>query len=74
MAPKTKARQKAVEMLQFLIGMKTYTAVIERCPDTDQYVGYVPGFPGAQSQGRTIDELNQNLHEVIEMLLDEGPA
>ena len=54
--------------------MRTYTAVIERCPDTDQYVGYVPGFPGAHSQGRTIDELNQNLREVIEMLLEDAPA
>ena len=50
--------------------MKTYTAVIEKCPDTDLYVGYVPGFPGAHSQGETLDELNQNLKEVIEMLLD----
>lgn len=53
--------------------MKTYTAVIERCVETDQYVGYVPGFPGAHSQGRTIDELNDNLREVIEMLLEDGP-
>jgi predicted RNase H-like HicB family nuclease len=37
--------------------MKTYTAVIERCPDTGLDVGSVPGFPGAQSQGETVDEL-----------------
>ena len=52
--------------------MKTYTAVIEKCPDTGLYVGYVPGFPGAHSQGETLDELNQNLKEVIEMLLEDG--
>ncbi len=52
--------------------MKVYTAVIERCPDTDLYVGYVPGFAGAHSQGRTLDELNQNLREVIETLLEDG--
>jgi predicted RNase H-like HicB family nuclease len=51
--------------------MKSYTAVIEKCPDTGLYVGYVPGFPGAHSQGETIDELNKNLKEVIEMLLEE---
>jgi predicted RNase H-like HicB family nuclease len=51
--------------------MKSYTAVIEKCPDTGLYVGYVPGFPGAHSQGETIDELNRNLKEVIEMLLEE---
>ena len=52
--------------------MKTYTAVIERCPDTDLYVGYVPGFPGAHSQGRTLDEVNENRREVIAMLLEDG--
>ena len=49
--------------------MKTYTAVIERCPDTDLYVGYVPGFPGAHTQAESLDELNANLREVVEMLL-----
>ena len=52
--------------------MKIYTAVIERCADTDLYVGYVPGFSGAHSQGRTLDELNQNLREVIETLMEDG--
>ena len=52
--------------------MKTYTAVVERCPDTGLYVGYVPGFPGAHSQGETLDELHQNLTEVIQMLLEDG--
>jgi hypothetical protein len=42
---------------------KTYTAVVERCPETRLYVGYVPGFPGAHSQGETLDELNDNLGE-----------
>jgi predicted RNase H-like HicB family nuclease len=36
------------------------------------YVGYVPGFPGAHSQAETLDELNKNLKEVIEMLSEEG--
>jgi len=52
--------------------MKVYTAIVERCPDTGLYVGYVPGFPGAHSQGETLDELKENLKEVIEMLLEEG--
>ncbi|HEX8242035.1 MAG TPA: type II toxin-antitoxin system HicB family antitoxin [Longimicrobium sp.] len=52
--------------------MKTYTAVVERCPDTGLYVGYVPGFRGAHSQGETLDELHRNLQEVIEMLLEDG--
>lgn len=52
--------------------MKVFTAVVERCPDTELYVGYVPGFAGAHSQGATLDELNGNLQEVIEMLLEDG--
>lgn len=52
--------------------MKTYTAIIERCPETNLFVGYVPGFRGAHSQGETLDELHENLREVIAMLLEDG--
>jgi predicted RNase H-like HicB family nuclease len=52
--------------------MKTYTGVVEQCPDTGLYVGYMPGFPGAHTQAETLDELNRNLREVIEMLLEDG--
>jgi predicted RNase H-like HicB family nuclease len=52
--------------------MRSYSAVIERDPDTGLYVGFVPGFPGAHSQGATLDELNANLREVISMLLEDG--
>jgi predicted RNase H-like HicB family nuclease len=51
----------------------TFTAVIERDADTGLLVGYVPGFAGAHSQGATLDELQRNLQEVIEMLLEDGP-
>jgi predicted RNase H-like HicB family nuclease len=52
--------------------MKAFTAVIERCLDTGLYVGYVPGFAGAHSQAESLDELQRNLREVIEMLLEDG--
>lgn len=52
--------------------MKFYTAVIERDSVTGLLVGYVPGFPGAHSQGKTMEELNENLREVIAMLLEDG--
>ena len=52
--------------------MRTFSAVVEKCPDTGLYVGYVPGFPGAHSQGESLDELNRNLREVVEMLLEGG--
>jgi len=53
-------------------GMKTYTAVVERDSETGLFVGYVPGFVGAHSQGATLDELNENLKEVVSMLLEDG--
>ena len=52
--------------------MDTNAAVIERCRDTGLYVGYVPGFPSAHSQGKTLDELNANLREVIALFLEGG--
>jgi predicted RNase H-like HicB family nuclease len=52
--------------------MRTFNIVVERDPDTGLYVGYVPGWPGAHSQGETLDELKGNLREVVEMLLEEG--
>ena len=52
--------------------MKSYVAVVERDADTGLYVGWVPGFPGAHSQGETLDELQGNLREVIELLLEDG--
>ena len=51
--------------------MRTYTAVVERCPDTGFFVGYIPGLPGAHSQAETLEELNANLVDVLTMILDE---
>ena len=31
-----------------------------------------PVFPGAHSQGETLDELNANLREVIALILEDG--
>jgi predicted RNase H-like HicB family nuclease len=52
--------------------MKSFTAVVEKCPDTGLYVGYIPGFPGAHSQGASLDELKRNLEEVVAVLLEDG--
>ncbi len=49
-----------------------FTAVVERCNETGLFVGYIPGFPGAHSQGESLDELNANLKAVVEMLLEDG--
>ncbi len=52
--------------------MRSYTAVVERDAKTGLYLGYVPGWAGAHSQGATLDELKANLREVIDMLLEDG--
>ena len=52
--------------------MRTFNIVVERDSDTGLYVGHVPGWLGAHSQGATLDELHQNLREVVEMLLEDG--
>jgi len=45
--------------------------LIERDLDTGYYVGYMPEFPGAHSQGLTIEELHANLVEVVTMLRED---
>ena len=32
---------------------RKFTMVIERCSETGLYVGYIPGIPGAHTQGET---------------------
>jgi predicted RNase H-like HicB family nuclease len=46
--------------------------VVERDPDTGLFVGHVPGWPGAHSQGESLDELQRNRQEVVSMLLEDG--
>ena len=52
--------------------MRVFTAVIEKCPDTGLYVGYIPGLRGGHSQVASLDELSRNLKEVVEMILEDG--
>ena len=54
--------------------MRTFTAYIEYDPETKLYVGIVPGVPGAHTQGETLDELQANLQEVLELCLEEYGA
>ena len=52
--------------------MRQFSAVIERCPKTKLYVGFILGVPGAHTQGETLDELQANLKEVLELILEDG--
>ncbi len=51
--------------------MKTFTAYVEYDPATKLFVGVVPGLPGAHTQGASLDELQKNLREVVELCLAE---
>jgi len=51
--------------------MKTFTAYVEFDKESGLYVGIVPGIPGAHTQAATLDELNANLKEVLELCLEE---
>jgi predicted RNase H-like HicB family nuclease len=46
-----------------------FTAVIER--DGDWFVGWPPEIPGANGQGRTIEECRASLSEAIRLILEE---
>lgn len=67
-----RSRLPGSTILREVLLMKTFTAIIEKCPDTGYFVGHIPGFPGAHSQGETIEELSANLKEVVALLLEDG--
>lgn len=46
-----------------------FTAIIER--DEDWFVGYCPEIPGANGQGRTVEECRANLADAITLILED---
>lgn len=48
--------------------MEKFTAVFER--DGDWWIGYVEELPGANTQGRSIDEARENLKEAVRLVID----
>ena len=51
---------------------RRFTAVIERDAESGLFIGLVPGLPGAHTQAASLDELNRNLKEVIQLCLEES--
>jgi len=49
----------------------TITAYIERDTETGMYVAIVPTIPGAHTQAETLDELQRNIREVVELCIEE---
>ena len=50
---------------------QTFTAYIEFDRETGLYVGTIPGLAGGHSQAASLDELQRNLQEVVELILEE---
>jgi predicted RNase H-like HicB family nuclease len=46
-----------------------FTAIIER--DEDWYVAYCPEIPGANGQGRTLEEARTSLGQAIMLILED---
>lgn len=46
-----------------------FTAIIEQ--DEGWFIGYCPEIPGANGQGRTVEECRANLAEAIELILED---
>ena len=46
-----------------------FTAIIEK--DEDWYIAYCPEVPGANGQGRTIEECKASLADAISLILDD---
>jgi predicted RNase H-like HicB family nuclease len=53
---------------------KTLTAYVEYDRESKLYVGMVPGIRGAHTQAATLDELQDNLKEVLELCMEEDGA
>jgi predicted RNase H-like HicB family nuclease len=46
-----------------------FTAVIER--DDDWFIGYCPEIPGANGQGKTVEECRRSLAGAIALILED---
>jgi len=59
--------------VEMLIAMNklNFTAEITRDKEVNQYIGIVPGLPGAHTQAAILDELYKNLQEVVALCLEE---
>lgn len=59
--------------MNYILSMKkkiyNFTVIIEKGED-GYYIGSVPSIHGCHSQGKTIDELMDNIKEAIELCLE----
>jgi len=48
--------------------MEKFTAVFEQ--EGEWWIGYVEELPGANTQGRTLEEARENLKEAVQLILE----
>ncbi|MGH7900120.1 MAG: type II toxin-antitoxin system HicB family antitoxin [Thermodesulfobacteriota bacterium] len=48
--------------------METFTAVFEK--EGEWWIGYVEELPGANTQGKTLEETRENLKEAIRLIIE----
>jgi len=48
------------------------TAVFQQIPEG--YIGFVEELPGANTQGKTVDEVRSNLEEAVQLVLEANRA
>ena len=48
--------------------MEKFTAVFEQ--DGEWWIGYVEELPGANTQGRTLEEARENLKEAVQLIVE----
>ncbi len=51
-----------------------FTAVFELDRDDDWFIGYCLEMPGANGQGKTMDECRESLREAIKLILEDRRA
>jgi predicted RNase H-like HicB family nuclease len=54
--------------LFILTMLMNLTAVFEKVPEG--YIAFVEELPGANAQGKTLDEARENLREAVEMVIE----
>ena len=50
--------------------MEKFTAIFEQ--DGEWWIGYVEELPGANTQGRTLEEARENLKEAVQLIIESN--
>jgi predicted RNase H-like HicB family nuclease len=60
----------AIPRISFVLKPQTFTAVFQQ--SGDWWAAWIEELPGANAQGRTLEEARENLREAAQLMLKEG--